>query len=105
VLTGEPEGAFSKSYVTLRPYLRWYEWGGSSITQVITRPAQMGADMSPLTRILDDETHKDKVELSREERRRIYIWLDGNAPFYGAYEKSAQLAQQNGKAILPPRIQ
>ena len=105
VLTGEPTETFNKSYESLRPYVRWYEWGGSSITQIVTRPGRIGADESPLLKILEDPTHSENVNLEKEERERLYIWLDGNVPFYGTYDEQQQLAQKNGQAIPPPRIQ
>ena len=45
------------------------------------------------------------VELTESERRRICLWLDGNAAFYGVYLKSAQLAQRRGQRIPPPKLQ
>ena len=105
VLTGQPTDTFTRSYENLRPYVRWYEWGGASITQTVTRPGHGGADESPLSRILDDATHSKHVQLSDADRRRIYIWLDGNAPFYGTYRQDAQAAQRNGQAVPPPELQ
>ena len=105
VLTGEPTETFSKSYESLEPYIRWFEWGGSSITQIVTIPGRIGADESPLPKILENPTHSKYVNLDKEERERLYIWLDGNVPFYGTYDEQQQLAQQNGQAIPPPRIQ
>ena len=105
VLTGEPAGSFSKSYESLKPYIRWYEWGGSSITQVVTRPGRIGADESPLLNVLKDPKHSKHVNLDKEEQDRLYIWLDGNVPFYGTYDEKQQLAQKNGQAIPLPRIQ
>jgi len=105
VLTGEPAGTFSKSYEGLRPYVKWYEWGGSSITQVVTTPGRIGVDESPLISVIENPTHNKEVRLSPEDRNRLYIWLDGNIPFYGTYNKDTQLAQQLGKAVSPPVIQ
>jgi len=105
VLTGEPSETFSKSYESLRPYVKWYEWGGSSITQVVTTPGRIGVDESPLINVIENPTHNKEVRLSAEDRSRLYIWLDGNIPFYGTYNKDTQLAQQLGKAVSPPVIQ
>ncbi len=105
VLTGEPAGTFTRSYENLRPYVRWYEWGGASITQTVTRPGRGGADESPLRKTLDDATHTKHVKLPDADRRRIYTWLDGNAPFYGTYREKAQTAQRNGQAVPPPELQ
>ncbi|OHB84604.1 MAG: hypothetical protein A2V98_26365 [Planctomycetes bacterium RBG_16_64_12] len=105
VLTGEPAGPFTRSYESLKPYVRWYEWGGASIRPITTKPGQTGADESPLAKILGDPTHAEHVDLSEADRRRVYLWLDGNAPFYGTYDEPSQLAQRNGEAVLPPKLQ
>ena len=68
VLTGEPAGSFSRSYESLKPFVRWYEWGGESISQVVTLPGHGGADESPLLTVLDDKDHKDQVRLPAEDR-------------------------------------
>ncbi len=105
VLTNEPAGTFSKSYESLKQYVRWYEWGPSTITEIVTRPGRIGADQSPLLKVLKDPIHTRHVHLSKEERRRIYIWLDANVPFYGTYQPAQQLAQKDGQAVQPPLLQ
>jgi hypothetical protein len=104
-LTGEPKGDFSRSYDSLKAYLRWYEWGGKSIAGVATPPGRIGADESRLTKILADATHVPAVKLADEDRLRLYVWLDGNVPFYGTYEADAQAAQKRGEAVPPPEVQ
>ncbi len=104
-LTGELAESFSRAYLSLRPFVRWYEWGGASIDQVVTRPGRSGADSSPLTAVLDGPKHADRFQLAEHERRRLLIWLDSNAPFYGAYSAAEQQAQQAGFAVPPPEIQ
>jgi len=103
-LTGESTGTFSRAYDNLKPYVRWHEWGGASISQIATRPGHCGADASPLTQILTDPTHAP-LDLPQSDRRRIYLWLDANAPFYGTYDSQAQWAQRNGAAVAPPALQ
>ncbi len=105
VLTGEPAGHFSKSYESLKPFVKWYEWGGASIEPIVTRPGRIGTDASPLTGVLADSLHTEHVELTDTESRRLYIWLDGNVPFYGTYEVAEQLAQHAGEAVPPPTLQ
>jgi len=47
-----------------------------------------------------------KVRLTPEELRRIAVWIDLNAVFYGVYEPEAQLAmQREGKPVPMPAIQ
>jgi len=105
LLTGGPDGQFTRSYNNLKPYLRWYEWGGASITGAVTRPGRIGADESRLTKILADATHAPKLNLPREDRDTLYIWLDGNVPFYGTYDKAEQQRQRRGEPVPPPSVQ
>lgn len=104
-LTGESAGQFTKSYESLKPFVKWYEWGGATFEPIITRPGRIGADISPLTEILSDAVHDESVKLNDDELRRLYIWLDGNVPFYGAYDSDTQLAQKKGVSVPPPSLQ
>ena len=104
VLVDDGRGEFSAAYDNLKPYVRWYEWGGASISQIATRPGECGADASPLMAILEDENH-GKVQWVEEDRRRLMLWLDANAPFYGTYESEARLAQRQGKVVPVPLVQ
>ncbi len=104
-LAGSPAGEFTISYNSLRPHVRWHEWGGASIDEVATRPGRMPSDVSRLTTILDDAHHRNEVQLTDSERRRIYLWLDGNASFFGSYSKEERLAQMKGEVIPPPKLQ
>ncbi len=105
VLTGEPEGAFTQSYASLKPFVRWYEWGDKSIREIGTEPGRSGADESRLLKILCGPTHVQHVDLPKNDYQRLCLWLDANAPFYGTYEKEAQLAQQTGQTVAPPTVQ
>jgi len=103
VLTGERDGQFTRSYVNLRPFVRWYEWGGQSISQVVTRPGEGSADASPLLGILADENHREAVTLPADDLERLQIWLDANVPFYGTYREDARARQLDGQVVeLPP---
>lgn len=104
VLTGESAGQFSRSYESLRPFVRWYEWGDASIHQTVTVPGRMGADQSPLSAVLADETHRP-INLADDDRRRLYLWLDANAPFYGTYRQRDRLAQQRGDSVALPKLE
>ncbi len=104
-LTGVDEGTFSRSYVQLQPFVRWYEWGKQTIAPIAGRPGQMGADVSPLSAVLEDDTHRKAIRWSDADRRRIHLWLDSNAPFYGTYEAEARAAQRKGMAVALPAVQ
>lgn len=104
-LIGGNAKAFSLAYENLKPFLRWYEWGNASISQIATHPGQIGADASKLTSVLDDSHHRPNLTWTGEERRRIYLWLDANVPFYGTYDHGEQLAQREGRPVAPPPFQ
>lgn len=104
-LSRDANETFTEAYTALKPYVRWYEWGGESISVITTRPGEMPADMSPLVPVLHDANHAKEIKLSDEEWRILYIWLDGNAAFYGSYSAPEQLAQYQGDAISPPALQ
>ncbi len=104
-LTGSPVENFTVSYKNLRPYLKWYEWGGHSIRSISTLPGECGADQSPLSSILDDKNHRDKIQLNDQDRRTLYLWMDANADFYGVYDPDEQKKQQRGEKIAVPNKQ
>ena len=106
VLTGEPAGQFTRSFESLRPFVRWHEWGGNSITETVTRPGHCGSDESPLVAILSDKNHAEPLsQLPLMDLRQLYIWLDANAPFYGTYQQDAQVRQLSGDTVPPPLLQ
>ena len=98
-LTGEKSGHFTVSYENLKPFLRFYHWGGDTIRCISSRPGLTGSTVSPLAEILEDENHGEKLKLSDADRRTIYLWLDGNAPFYGTGDAEEQKRQRNGERI------
>mgnify|MGYP000903934380 CR=1 FL=1 len=68
-------------------------------------PGHGGADESPLLRVLNDANHRQTLQLSPEDRLRLCIWLDGNAPYYGTYNTAERAAQHRGQDVPPPRLQ
>jgi cytochrome c553 len=104
-LTGRVSGEFTRSYENLRPYVRWYEWGAATIAPTVTQPGLCGADASPLAAVLNDENHRNEVVLPPADLRRIYLWLDANAPFYGTYGEAERERQLSGQVVPVPDLQ
>ena len=104
-LRGVPAGEFTRAYESLKPFVRWYEWGNAGIGGFVTRPGHMPSDESPLAKTLENSDHGDRVGLSRDDLRRLFLWLDGNGSFYGTYSDKERLAQKRGDAIAPPALQ
>ena len=76
-------------------------WNGGGVT----RPGQVGADLSPLSAVLTGEKHGKYVKVPDEDLRTIYLWLDAHVPFYGTYEEKDDKAQRLGRAVPPPSLQ
>lgn len=99
-----PNGDFTVAYDSLRPFTRWYEWGDHSIRVIDTKPGEMPADLSPLAQILADTNHA-AIQLPVDHAKRLNLWLDANAAFYGTYSTAERRAQAAGAAIPPPVLQ
>ncbi|NLH18244.1 MAG: hypothetical protein GX455_16840 [Phycisphaerae bacterium] len=104
-LHGKPDGEFTEAYNNLKPFVRWYEWGGETIDAIVSKPGRCGADESKLAKIVTNAICDNRVKMSEEELRVLYLWLDANAPFYGTYEINERLAQKVGKNVDPPSMQ
>ncbi|MCL2744133.1 MAG: hypothetical protein FWE67_09800 [Planctomycetaceae bacterium] len=68
------------------------ESGGSR-----SMPGSIGAANSRLGQVLLDENHREVV--SAEDRLRIFLWLDANAPRLGAFVDEEK--QKRGELVLP----
>lgn len=51
----------------------------------ITPPLAYGARNSRLITALDDDDHRDAVKLSEDERLRLAMWIDANAPYHDRF--------------------
>ena len=103
VLTGDPEGAFSKSYNALGPLVAYTAWGGlKENSEPETPPGRFGAVASRLTALLDAGHHE--VALSPEDMDRLTTWMDANALFYGTFKPEDQARQLKGERIEGPEL-
>lgn len=98
------KGPQKMGFEDLRPYVFFYA-GGMLGTTVRSGeaggsrsiPGNVGAANSRLGRALFDENHRDAV--SPEDKRRIVLWLDANAPRLGAFVDED--AQKRGELVWP----
>ena len=88
-------GRFYPSYNHLRPFAFYFDNIG--FTTPVTIPGQYGARASKLYKILQEDHYK--VKLSKEDMRRITLWLDSNSDFFGSYESCKEQAQ--GEVVQP----
>ncbi len=101
VLTGEPEGAFSKSFNALIRHVSFSAWDRPKNNyEPLTEPLRFGALASPLAKML--EKGHGKVTLAPEDWERLYTWMDANGAFYGTFNVAEQKKQLAGEVIAGP---
>ena len=71
---------YSKSYLDLHPFV--HRQGPEAGMQVLY-PYEYHASVSPLIQMLDRGHYG--VELTDEEMRTLYAWIDLNAPYHGSF--------------------
>jgi len=109
VLTGEPQGHYTRSYNALAPRVPYSAWGGrgGDFRQVncepVSIPGRLGARGSPLMKTLLKGHHK--VALSAAEIERLVTWMDANVLFYGTFDPADQRRQQRGERIEGPELE
>jgi len=104
LLTGEPDGTYTKSYNSLISKVAYTAWGmANGNYEPLTEPNRFGARASALVRLLD-EGHYD-VKLSKDDWERINTWIDSNALFYGTFKPEDQSRQQRGERIAGPALE
>jgi hypothetical protein len=102
ILTGEPEGVFTKSYNALVSRVSFTAWNRPEQNfEPLTEPLRFGAVASQLTKMLD--LGHGKVTLTPEEEERLNTWMDANALFYGTFDVNEQRKQLTGKIIDGPK--
>jgi len=84
-------GAWAKSYVELSAYVRR---PGPESDYKLFNPMEYHANTSPLVQLLKAGHHG--VELTDDEWRRIYTWIDLNAPFWGTWNDMAEWFRKRG---------
>lgn len=104
VLTGEPDGRYSKSYNVLGKLVAYTAWAGLEENgEPLTQPDRFGARASRLMDMLLEGHHE--VTLDEEEMDRLVTWMDANALFYGTFDPDDQARQLRGERIEGPALQ
>lgn len=99
----EKKGPQDMSFAALRPYVQYFSGGFAGKTMVKNSggsrsiPGRCGAGASKLAQMLLQEPHLKRTHA--EDRHLIYLWLDANAPRYGAYHELER--QEKGELVWP----
>jgi hypothetical protein len=119
VLTGEPEGGFSRSYNALMEQANAFwgagtnpdnakkylvpRFGARNQVQVTPLGGLYGARGSRLMKLL--RQGHENVQLSDDDLRRVAMWIDMNAIFYGVNLPADQARMRRGETVGMPEIQ
>ena len=104
ILTGEPEGHYTKSYNALISRVSYTAWSmPEGNYEPLTEPNRFGARASVLVKLLE-QGHYD-IELSAEDWNRMNTWIDANALFYGTFNRENQARQQRSERIEGPDLE
>ena len=117
-LTGAPHDGFTRSYWSLCGGVSFWHggtnaknaaealvprYGGWNPVHVTAPGGAYGARGSRLMKIL--LSRRRDARLSADEIRRLALWIDCNAIFYGVYDPAEQARQLRGEAVAMPAIQ
>jgi hypothetical protein len=96
-------------YASLRPYAFWFEGGESNLIPVYggsrTTPGKFGALQSRMGKALLNSTHQAALlagTFTREDMRRVTLWLDCNSDELGAYYD--EIIQREGGLVWPVTV-
>ena len=90
------------------PYTSWiWTINGTERNILQIRPKQWGSPASKLADLVlaghPDAAGKPRVALSAAERRRIFLWIDLNVPYYGT-SASNHRDRMGSRRMLPPEL-
>ena len=105
---GSPSGPEYDEQRGMSPYVEWiWTINGAGHNVLEIAPRRWGSPASKLAEIIrsghPDEEGNPRVEVPEEERRRAYLWLDLNVPYYGT-SSSNHKARLGSRRMLPPDL-
>ncbi|MHB8862818.1 MAG: HzsA-related protein [Pirellulaceae bacterium] len=105
MLHGSPSGAEYDAERGMSPYVEWiWTINGAESNILEIAPRRWGSPASKLAEILrsghPDQEGKPQIDVPDEERRRVYLWMDLNIPYYGT-SSSNHTAQLGSRQMMP----
>ena len=103
-----PEGPKHDALRGRSPYVEWI-WGinGSGHNVLAISPRRWGSPASKLAEIIHrghpDENGKARVDVPPADRRKVYLWMDLNVPYYGTASSNHKL-QMGGRRMYPRQL-
>ncbi|NUQ64336.1 MAG: hypothetical protein HUU20_17850 [Pirellulales bacterium] len=102
---GSPSGAEYDHVRGMSPYVEWiWTINGSETNILEIAPRRWGSPASTLAEIVrsghPDDQGKPRVNVPDEDRRRLYLWMDLNIPYYGT-SSSNHKAELGSRRMMP----
>lgn len=102
---GSPSGPEYDEVRGMSPYTEWiWTINGAGHNVLETEPRRWGSPASLLAEIIrgghPGEDGQPRVNVSDEDRRRVYVWLDLNVPYYGT-SSSSHKARLGARRMMP----
>ncbi len=102
---GSPSGPEHDDKRGMSPYVEWiWTINGAGHNVLEITPRRWGSPASKLAEIIrtghPDEDGKARIDVPDEDRRRVYLWLDLNVPYYGT-SSSNHKARLGSRRMLP----
>ncbi len=107
-LHGSPSGPDYDSVRGMSPYVEWiWTINGAGHNTLEIAPRRWGSPASKLAEIVrtghPDPRGNPRVDVPDEDRRRLYLWMDLNIPYYGT-SSSNHKAALGSRRMLPPEL-
>jgi hypothetical protein len=105
---GSPSGARYDHVRGRSPYVEWiWTINGAEENILEIAPRRWGSPASKLAEIIrsghPDKDGHARVNVPDEERRRVYLWMDLNIPYYGT-SSSSHKAEIGSRRMMPPAL-
>ena len=105
---GSPSGPKFDGVRGMSPYAEWiWTINGAGHNVLEIAPRRWGSPASKLADIIrtghPDKDGKPRVNVPDEGRRRVYLWLDLNIPYYGT-SSSNHKAHLGSRRMMPPAL-
>ncbi|MFA6563153.1 MAG: hypothetical protein WCV00_14680 [Verrucomicrobiia bacterium] len=102
---GSPSGAEYDKVRGMSPYVEWiWTINGSETNILEIKPRRWGSPASKLAEIIrsghPDKDGQPRVKVPDEDRRRVYLWMDLNIPYYGT-SSSNHKAELGSRRMMP----
>jgi hypothetical protein len=102
---GSPSGYEHDHIRGMSPYIKWiWTINGAGHNVLEIEPRRWGSPASKLAEIIrsghPDADGKPRVDVPDADRRRVYLWLDLNVPYYGT-SSSNHKARLGSRRMMP----